>query len=48
MAWTPRLWHVLMSSFTYASMKGTVMVTADRSGSTKLEFWRKRLMTLKM
>ena len=48
MACTPRLWQVLMSSFTYASIKGTVMVTDERSGSMKLGFWRKRLMVLKM
>ena len=29
-------------------MKGTVMVTAPRSGSTKAGLLRKRLMTLKM
>lgn len=29
-------------------MKGTVMVTQLRSGSTKFEFWRNFLMTLKM
>lgn len=29
-------------------MKGTVMVTEDRSGSTKLGFWRKTLMNEKI
>jgi hypothetical protein len=29
-------------------MKGEVMVTESRSGRTKMGFWRKRLMVLKM
>ena len=48
MAWTPRRWQVLIKSLTYASMNGTVMVTALRSGNTNWELLRNFLMTLKM
>ncbi len=34
MACTPRLWHVLISRCTYDAMKGVVIVTSPRCGST--------------
>lgn len=34
MAATFLLWQVWMSSLTYASMNGTVIVTSERSGRT--------------
>ena len=44
----PRLWQVLTSSSVYARMNGTVIVTAERSGSTKSSRCRNFLITLKM
>mmetsp|Transcript_19617 Transcript_19617/g.49853 ORF Transcript_19617/g.49853 Transcript_19617/m.49853 type:complete len:249 (-) Transcript_19617:984-1730(-) len=48
MACTPRLWHVLMSSDTYAAMKPLVIVTSPRSGSTNWGCARSFLMNEKM
>ncbi len=47
-ACAPRRWHVATSSSVYARMKGTVIVTAERSGSTNSGRVRKRLMVEKM
>jgi hypothetical protein len=45
---THRLWQVWMSRRTYASMKGDVMPTSLRSGSTNCAWLRSFLMKEKM